>query len=180
MAGPQTENKFPQRLGNNMIVAAWILVLVILTWFFSHYLRRQHNPNENVLNYSQSGAPEVVLERNRDGHYVASGLINGRPVTFMLDTGATMVSVPGRIAEKLDLDKGPMLQVTTANGNIPVYSTRLDKVQLGGIVLNNVRASINPYMTDDEILLGMSFLKQLDFSQQGDQLTIRQPTSPPN
>lgn len=178
MAGQQTDKKFPQRLGNNMIVAAWILVLVILTWFFSHSLRRQHNPNENVLNDNRSDPGEVVLERNRDGHYVASGRINGRPVTLMLDTGATMVSVPGRIAEKLALEKGPMLQVTTANGNIPVYSTILDEVQLGGIVLNNVRASINPYMTDNEILLGMSFLKQLDFSQQGNRLTLRQPSSP--
>ena len=149
----------------------------MLTWFFSHYLRQQHNPNEKVQTYNQGSSPEVVLERNREGHYVASGRINGQPVTFMLDTGATIVSVPARLAGKLSLAKGPMLQVTTANGNIPVYSTVLDEVQLGGIVLNNVRASINPYMTDDDILLGMSFLKQLDFSQEGDRLTLRQSTA---
>lgn len=161
-----------------MIVAAWILGLVMLTWFFGRYLDRQHNPNQDLLQNSPSGSPAVVLKRNRNGHYVASGSINGHPVTFMLDTGATMVSIPGQLADELSLDKGPMLTVTTANGNIPVYSTVLHEVQLGGFVLNNVRASINPYMKDNDILLGMSFLKQLDFSQEGDTLTLRQTTSP--
>ena len=178
MSGQDHEHKFPQRLGNQMIVIAWILGLGMLTWFFGHYLDRQHNPNEDVMSSSHSGSTEVLLERNREGHYVASGRINGRPVTFMLDTGATMVSVPGRLADKLSLARGPMMQVTTANGNIPVYSTILDEVQLGGIVLRNIRASINPYMDDDDILLGMSFLKQLDFSQEGNTLTLRQPASP--
>ena len=177
MTGQNPDHRYTQRLGNNMVVIAWILGLVMLTWFFSHYLRQQHNPNENVVSHSKGGSPEVVLERNRAGHYVASGRINGRPVTFMLDTGATMVSVPARLAGELALAKGPMMQVTTANGNIPVYSTVLNEVQLGDIVLNNVRASINPYMTDDDILLGMSFLKQLDFSQEGNRLTLRQPTT---
>lgn len=177
MTGNDPDHRFTQRLGNNMVVIAWIVGLAMLTWFFSHYLSRQHNPNENVESYNKGGTPEVVLERNRAGHYVASGRINGQPVTFMLDTGATMVSVPGKLAGKLSLAKGPMMGVTTANGNIPVYSTVLNEVQLGNIVLHNVRASINPYMTDDDILLGMSFLKQLDFSQEGDRLTLRQSTT---
>lgn len=176
MTGQKPEHKtFPQRLGNNMIIFAWIVLLGILTWFFSVYLDKQYNPNENVLSYRNTGFNVAVLKRNRYGHYVATGRINGVPVTFMLDTGATMVSIPGALAERLSLQKGPMMQVMTANGAISVYSTKLNEVQLGGIVLTDVRASINPYMTEDEILLGMSFLKQLDFSQQGEQLTLRQP-----
>ena len=161
-----------------MIIIAWILALALLTWFFSRYLTHQHNPNENTLNYSRSDHPQVVLKRNQEGHYVASGRINGYPVTFMLDTGATDISIPERLADRLSLHKGPQLMVSTANGNIPVYSTILDEVQLGGIVLNRVNANINPYMTDDDILLGMSFLKQLDFSQAGDRLTLRQTVHP--
>lgn len=175
MTGQIPENKtFPQRLGKNMIFFAWIMLLGILTWFFSAYLDKQYNPNENFLSYRDTGFNEVVLERNRYGHYVASGRINGVPVTFLLDTGATMVSIPGALAERLSLQKGPMIQVMTANGVITVYSTKLNEVQLGSIVLTGVRASINPYMAEEEILLGMSFLKKLDFSQQGEQLTLRQ------
>ena len=50
----------------------------------------------------------------------------------------------------------------------------LDEVSLGGITLNRVRASINPNMPQGEVLLGMSFLKHVEFSQRGDTLTIRQ------
>lgn len=174
MSEQNPENRsFQQRLGGRMVTVAWLILLGMLTWFFNDYLNQQHNPNENVLSYQNAGVTEVVLERNRYGHYVASGKINGVPVTFILDTGATMVSVPGELAKKLSLEQGPVMHVNTANGVIPVHSTILDEVELGDIVLTGVRANINPYM-EDEILLGMSFLKQLDFSQQGEQLTLRQ------
>ena len=177
MTEPDPDHKFPQRVGSRMIVIAWVLGLVLLSWFFSNYLKHQQNPNQQVHSYRQSGATQVVLQRNRDGHYVASGRINGQPVTFFLDTGATMVSIPGHLAGRLSLVKGPVYRVATANGDVPVYSTMLNEVQLGGIKLKHVRASINPSMQGDEVLLGMSFLKQLDFSQEGDQLTLRQASS---
>jgi aspartyl protease family protein len=66
------------------------------------------------------------------------------------------------------------VEVVTANGTIPVYLTTLDRIQIGKIVLYDVRASINPYMDEDEILLGMSFLRHLEFSQRDDQLILRQ------
>ena len=66
------------------------------------------------------------------------------------------------------------VEVSTANGTIPVNMTTLGRVQIGNIVLNNVRAHINPYMDEEEILLGMTFLKHLEFTQRGDQLILRQ------
>ncbi len=175
MSPESKDNKpFPQRLGSSIIVIAWIILLVMLTLFFNKYLRHQHNPNENVISYNKADYQEVKLQRNRYGHYVASGEINGKPVEFILDTGATMVSIPERIADTLRLERGPVMEVSTANGTIPVYATRLDEIQLGDIVLRDIRASINPYMDEDGILLGMSFLKHLEFSQRGEQLTLRQ------
>jgi aspartyl protease family protein len=102
-------------------------------------------------------------------------LINGQPVNFLLDTGATHVSVPAGIAEDLGLRKGRRSQVSTANGVISVYQTELDTVQLGGIQLQQVRASINPYMPDEVVLLGMSFMKHLDMTQRDGVLTLRVP-----
>ena len=169
---------FPQRVGKTMVIMAWVVLLALLSWLFSIYLQRQHNPNNNVQGYSSTGMQEVVLERNRYGHYVATGRINGQSVTFMLDTGATIVDIPENIASGLSLERGPPFQAMTANGVISVYSTILDEVQLGGIRLTGVRASINPSSQEDEILLGMSFLRQLDFSQQGDRLTLRQRGEP--
>ncbi len=165
----------PARLGKAMIYLAWALALGLLTLGFNHWLEIQNNPNREVKSLLIEASPAVVLERNRYGHYQARGQINGRDVEFLLDTGATEVSVPAAVAERLGLRKGPAMQVNTANGVLVVYATRLERVQLGTIVLHNVKAHINPGIKAEEVLLGMSFLKQLEFSQRGNNLTLIQP-----
>jgi aspartyl protease family protein len=174
MNAPRKSGLAPQRLGKWMITAAWLLLLVLLTWFFSSQLDRQRNPNRQVLTAtSAEGLPEVQLQRNRFGHYVASGLINGQPVEFMLDTGASDVSIPLPVAERLGLEKGQALVYQTANGTIRAWQTMLDEIRLGDLRVGPVRASINPKFSGESILLGMSFLKELDFSQQGNTLTLK-------
>ncbi len=171
---PGSESK---QLGKGMIIAAWLLLLGLLTWFFNDQLGQQHNPNQQVMSaMSPDGQPEVILQRNRFGHYVASGLINTQPVVFMLDTGATDVSIPLPVAEKLGLEKGQPLMYQTANGTIRAWQTVIDEISLGELRVGPVRASINPGAQGNEILLGMSFLKQLDFNQQGNTLTLKYPS----
>jgi len=166
-----------------MFVLMWLGIFVILGIFFSDILDKQNNPNQSVNTLSLNGdIKELVLKRNRMGHYVANGSINSQPVTFMLDTGATDVAIPESIARRLNLKRGPSATYQTANGNAQVYLTRLDEISLGsisegisgGIKLNNIRATIIPSYKSDEILLGMSFLKHLEFSQRGNTLTLRQ------
>ncbi|MGB5337897.1 MAG: retropepsin-like aspartic protease [Gammaproteobacteria bacterium] len=168
------QQQTPQRLGKGMIVIAWILLLVLLTWFFNDRLDQQRNPNRQLNStVSTDSIPMVQLERNRFGHYVATGAINGHPVEFMLDTGATDVSIPATVADKLGLKRGRRVYYQTANGTIAAYQTTLDEIQLGPLRLGPVRASINPNVGTDAILLGMSFLKELDFNQQGNTLTLK-------
>lgn len=166
-------------LGKGMIVAAWLLLLVMLTWFFNGLLDRQQNPNQHLATATPGGIAEVRLERNRYGHYVATGAINGQPVRFLLDTGATDVSIPVSIADRLGLERGQAVYYHTANGTVTAWRTTADVVQLGPLQLGPVRASINPNDNTDAVLLGMSFLKQLDFSQQGNTLTLRYPNQGP-
>jgi len=166
--------EYPNKLGRLMTLFAWALLLVLLAVLFSDLLERQVNPNRNVIGTVDADERRVELKRNRQGHYVSNGRINGRPVTFLLDTGATDVSVPAVVAERLGLQRGYASQAQTASGVITVYATRLETVEIGTIVLHDVRAHINPHMHDRHILLGMSFLKQLEFRQQGDTLTIIQ------
>ena len=92
----------------------------------------------------------------------------------MLDTGATDVSVPERLAKNLELRAGHSQIVNTANGSITTFSTQLDRVDLGTIQLSNVQAHINPHMDSDEVLLGMSFLRHLELIQRDGALTLRQ------
>lgn len=162
-------------MGKGMIILAWLLLLGLLTLFFSNLLDKQHNPNSDLQSHiGATGTKEVQLLRNRAGHYVASGEINGSKVIFFLDTGATTISIPGEVAKRLNLQAGYAMSVQTANGTVQVYSTRLKQVRLGSIELFDVDANINPHMQGEEILLGMNVLKKLELIQKGNTLTIRQ------
>jgi aspartyl protease family protein len=105
---------------------------------------------------------------------VSSGQINGVPVTFLLDTGATDVAIPSSVAREASLEPGFATLASTANGVITVYSTEVDELTLGNIYLHNIAASITPSLGGDTILLGMSALKQVEFTQRGSTLTLRQ------
>lgn len=176
MAANDNDSEHPRRvLGAGATFAAWAVVLALLTLFFNIILNRIYNPNQAVRTTTlASGVRQVELKRNRAGHYVATGRIDGRKVVFLLDTGATDVSVPESIARSLALPRGPALTYQTASGYTVGYRTHLARVVLGDIVLRNVTASINPADPGSEVLLGMSFLRKLDFSQRGDTLTLRQ------
>ena len=158
-----------------MLVICFALALTVLTVFFDDWIADQNNPNTNPESVKLAdGSLQVLLLRNRQGHYVSAGTINGRPVTFLLDTGATDVAVPAGIAKKLDLEHGARARVITAAGVVPVVSTTINQLTLGHILLNNVAASITPSMGGEMILLGMSALKQIEFTQRGNTLTLRQ------
>lgn len=154
-------------------VAFWLVVLGLLTLFFNGWHQRQLNPNQQIETHVTPHYSEVSLQRNRFGHYVASGQINGHDVVFMLDTGASDVSIPQRTAERLGLKPGARVPYQTANGISYGYLTRLDRVALGDIELRGVRGHINPNMDGDQVLLGMSFLSNLEFTQRGKTLTLR-------
>jgi len=162
-------------MGTAMQVLAWVSLLALLTLYFGDVLERQRNPNSDVATaVGEGGVREVRLKRNRMGHYVASGTINGEPVVFLLDTGATGVAIPDRLARELALPRGRSLLTSTANGTTRSYQTRLDEVAIGDIRLENVDAAITPGLQMHEVLLGMSFLKYIEFTQRGNTLTLRQ------
>jgi aspartyl protease family protein len=165
---------YPARLGSGMVAAAWIIGLGLLTLLFSGLLSQQQNPNSDLVSHHNGNRVEVVLDRNRDGHYVATAEINSVPVEVLLDTGATDVSVPAHLAGRLGLKRGVQMLVSTANGTVPVYATKLNEMRIGDIVLHDIRATINPHTGDDFVLLGMSFLQHLDFSQRSGQLILSQ------
>lgn len=121
--------------------------------------------------YFEGGRAFVALQRDRSGHYIAKGEINGSPVVFLVDTGATDVAISDQVARALGLEFGPRMTVMTAAGPAAAWRTRLDRVSLGSLALNNVRATITPGL-GGEVLLGMSFLQYFNLRQQGDQLVL--------
>jgi len=162
------------RVGRFMILMAWIIAIAFATWFFAGVEEKQYNPNSSPASRKNQTSISVELVRNKYGHYVVNGKLDGNDVVFMLDTGATDIAIPGALAKTLNLTRGRAFQVHTANGSAMAYATDIDDIQIGEIVLRNVRASISPSMEGEEILLGMSALKRVDFRQTGNKLTLTQ------
>lgn len=160
--------------GRWMMILAWIAGIVLATQLFALWEKRQHNPNREPVSRHEANRVEVELVRNASGHFVLDGRINGRPATLLVDTGATDVAVPQELAERLGLPAGSPVLLSTANGTVTGYRSRLDSLRMGDIELRDVRAVIAPGMDTDEVLLGMSALRQLEFTQRGGSLVLRQ------
>jgi aspartyl protease family protein len=154
-----------------MIVAFWLTFLGLFWLGFTEFFDRQQNPNRHLQ--VEEGGGELVLKRNRSGHYVVPGTINGQPVVFLLDTGATQVSVPAHLAQALNLAAGQGEAIATANGTGTAYATQIDELRFGPFRFTKVRGHLNPGQEDDQILLGMNALKHLEFTQRNDTLTLR-------
>ncbi|WP_223520123.1 TIGR02281 family clan AA aspartic protease [Pseudomonas sp. GL-B-19] len=166
-----------KRVGRVMLILAWCAALFLATRFFGQWEARQQNPNAVVTSEQGEGFIEVKLVSNRQGHFVVSGAINGHPVDFMLDTGATDVSIPASVAKGLKLEQGFGVTLSTANGLSEGYRTRIDRLQLGDIVLRDVRALVAPGLEGKQVLLGMSALNKLEFTQRGGTMLLRQTTN---
>src|SRR3989344_2275195 len=166
-----------KRAGRVLMVLAWCAALFLATCFFGQGEERQQNPNVVVSSELGDGFVEVKLIGNGQGHFVASGHINGQPVNFMLDTGATDVAIPAKLAQRLKLEQGFGVTLSTANGRTEGYRTRVDRLQLGDIVLRDVRAIVVPGLDGDQVLLGMSALNKLKFTQRGGTMLLRQTTN---
>ncbi|HEX8540516.1 MAG TPA: TIGR02281 family clan AA aspartic protease [Pseudomonas sp.] len=165
-----------KRAGKVLMLLAWGAGMFLATRYFGEWEQRQENPNAVVTSQHGNGYIEVQLVGNRQGHFVSTGKINGRTVQFLLDTGATDVAIPGKVADILQLPRGVPLVVSTANGRTEGFRTSLERLQIGDIVLHNVRALVVPGLDGEQVLLGMSAMKQLEFTQRGGNMLLRQTT----
>ena len=157
-----------------MYILAWVVLFGLMAAAFSDWLASEQNPNQTPDTTVVNGARELTLKPNRQHHYLSAGSINGHAVTFLLDTGATQVAIPLKLAKQLQLKPGRKHYVNTANGRAIAYSTQINSLSVGDIKLYNLNASLNPGMQGEIILLGMNALKQLEFSQKGELLILRQ------
>jgi len=129
---------------------------------------------EYAASKSNGGGNSMVLSPDTNGHYSVAGEINGVPVKMMLDTGATLVSIPAAMASRMGIDyqnKGRRAITQTAAGTAPVWIVKLDKVKVGDFEFANVDGSINEAGLN-VILLGNSVLKRLDMKTESGTLTL--------
>jgi aspartyl protease family protein len=131
----------------------------------------QHRRAANAV--TSSSTASITLAADPRGHFFIEGSINGQPLRFLVDTGATMVAIPATDARRMGIDyrKGIQGQTHTAGGVVSVYRITLDSVRLGGIEASGVEAVVIEEGLD-VALLGMSFLSRLDMRQEGRTMTL--------
>lgn len=123
---------------------------------------------------TSTAAAAVMVTADEKGQFVANGAVNGIPIRFTVDTGATLVALPFKEARRLGLDyrKGQVVSMSTANGSAIGYKIKLDTVQLGDVTVNSVDAVIMDGEGLPVALLGMSFLKRMDIKREGEIMTL--------
>lgn len=127
-----------------------------------------------VTEYAPSGAKglttrptppgSATLKQERDGHFWASARVNGAPVRFLVDTGASVIALTPRDARKAGLNPAKLphiAEVSTASGRVKAGVTMLDSVKVGDVEVQNVEAVVIDDGLEDS-LLGMNFLNRLD------------------
>ncbi len=121
------------------------------------------------------GLGSVTLWADKAGFFFSAGTINGAKVRFLIDTGANTIAMSSRTAERIGLDykrNGRAALATTASGVVPMYSLKLNTVTIGDITLHNVEAGVIQGQHPVNVLLGMSFLGQLDMTRDGDKMEL--------
>jgi aspartyl protease family protein len=131
---------------------------------------------QNVASQSSgSGPASATLTADAAGHFLTIGNVNGTTIRFIVDTGASTISIGASDARRIGIDpsKGQMGYSQTANGVTQVSLVKLNSVRVGDIVLNNVDATVHqqdlPFA-----LLGMSFLNRMEMQRNGETMTLKQ------
>jgi aspartyl protease family protein len=117
----------------------------------------------------------VVIPADGQGHFLVTGTINrSASIRFLVDTGATMVSISADDARRAGIQylSGQRVYTQTASGVAPVYRVKLDSVQIGDITLYNVDAAVHVSGALPIGLLGMSFLNRMEMKREGAALTL--------
>ena len=133
------------------------------------------NLGQSISTSSVTGSrPTIKLEADSGGHFLAYGSINGRPMKFLVDTGATSIAFSTAQAQAIgiNLQQAQRGTVTTASGHVRSYNVVLNNVKVGDISLNQVDAVIIDSMPGDVALLGNSFLSRLEMKREGTVLTL--------
>ena len=150
------------------LLAFWLALMAGL-YFLMHHIRQ---PRQSEV--TAEGA--LVIPRHPDGHFHIAGTINGEPVMFLVDTGASLIAVTDGLARRANLSEGERATFQTANGPREGRITRADSVMLrGGLGVSHLRVGTGfSGMGDDEdALLGQNFLRHFDVEIGRSQLVLR-------
>ena len=156
----------PTRTGLLPMMIFWCVVMGLLYLLMTHYLK----PGQaQVL-----ANGDLVIKRSQDGHFYTTGTVNGQQAKFMVDTGASLVSVSEAFAQTARLQGGVPTTFNTANGSRPGRVVDGVDISIGPVSVSNVKVGVGLRMgADNEALLGQSFLSKFDIFMDKNQMVLR-------
>ncbi len=129
------------------------------------------NPEQIKLSPEVTGFEQLELLQSQDGHYFSAGSVNGVPVVFMIDTGATTVSISSEVAAQAGIEQCIPISATTANGIVNACSATVAEVTFGNYQITDVGVTVMPNMPGGA-LLGMNVLRNFRIEQVDDVMRI--------
>ena len=167
-------------------LAAWAVIVLALTALyvfrydvqdFGSQLTAGLIPGSPISRMDDNGRIRVTLVRDPSGHFEADTLVNGSPVRFVVDTGASTIVLSTRDAARAGFDPAELrfdVPTRTANGIGRAARVRLDEVRIGALVRRDIPALVSSPRTLSISLLGQNFLESLhSYEKRGDRLTLR-------
>jgi aspartyl protease family protein len=155
-------------LNNHVVALAVWLALVI-----GGYVLIDHfSAPEPVVRSKAGGSYEIVVPVARDGHYYLDGAVNGQAVTFLVDTGASYVSIGADVAARAGLPAGVAGFFTTANGSVEGRIVRSQTVAADMFEVSGITVAVMPSNSEFG-LLGQNFLRYFAVSQSDGKLRLR-------
>lgn len=144
----------------------WLAALAVMYVAMERYLQ----PASAVVTAEGS----LLLQRHRDGHFYADGSINGQPVRFMVDTGASSIAVTDALAQRAGLAGGEVVQFRTANGTRMGRLVRAQSITVGPLQARNLTVGTGyTGSSEQDALLGQNFLRQFDVLMRSDVMELR-------
>jgi len=152
-------------MGHISVLVIWVAIFTLVYLYFD----TQQKPIIAIAKEGTRG--EIVIPRSSDGHYYVQGAINGYPIDFMVDTGASVVAISHALARAANLPSGTPANFSTAGGMVAGEIVSGQTIEAGGIRVNGLSVSVG--LHSDMALLGQNFLRKLDVIQSNDQLILR-------
>lgn len=153
---------------NILFLFAWIAIAVVAYFAMQAFTA----PKVARESSSANGSGEIVIPRSRDGHYYVEGSINGEPITFMVDTGASTVSIDTVTAKASGVPGGYGATFHTASGETQGEMVPKQRVTVGGFRIDDISVAVIPRLGKIG-LLGQNVLRYLDVTQSGDRMILR-------
>lgn len=158
------------------IVTFWLVLGTVLFLGFQAWQRHEAKTRFQVVNGPSGQGRQIVIARSPDGHYHWPGKLNGVPVDFLIDTGATGTAISSELAQQATLSLGERFVSQTANGAVEGRKARATLELAGGLRVDNLEVGVLPALGTSP-LLGMNVLGRLKIQQEAGKLTITLPAA---